>query len=288
MADSSKSKKPDSKTSGVGFQKLDNEADSKTSESSNSEKSAEPTAANKKPEPEVPTESISISPVTSSEPAKAETKPEVAPTPKPPEPKSEPVSATQPNVEPKPEPVNVVKPPAETKAEPISASMHPPEVKPEQMSAPMNPPEVKPEPINVVKPPAETKAEPLTTAPTVPVISEAPETVETSQLDVQVIKEKVLHFISDLPEIFSNFFGEYQRPLWTVVGFVLIIVTIKALVGVLDSINDIPLVESTLEIVGMGYSGWFVYRYLLRSENRQELLAKFQSWKAEFLGREDS
>lgn len=275
MTDSSKSKKPDSKTSGVGFQKLDNEADSKTSESSQSEKSAEPTAANKKPEPEVPTESISISPVTSEEPVKAETKPEVAPTPKPPEPKPEPVSATQPAVEPKPEPVNVVKPPAEIKAEPINASMNPPEVKPEPKSTPMNnPPEVKPEP--------------PTTAPTVPVISEAPETVETSQLDVQAVKEKVLHFISDLPETFSNFFGEYQRPLWTVVGIVLILVTFKALVGVLDSINDVPLVESTLEIVGMGYSGWFIYRYLLRSESRQELLAKFQSWKAEFLGQEDS
>ena len=221
MTDSSKSKKNTSNTQGVGFQKSDNPADSKASEFSQSEKAPEMTDANKvepkKSEPEVPTESISVSPVAPEESVK---------------------------------------------------------------------PEPKPEPINVVKPPAETKAEP--TAPTVPAISEAPETVEPPQFDIQAVKDRVLNVISDLPEAFGNFFSEYQRPLWTVVGIILIVVTAKALVGVLDSINDVPLVKSTLEIVGMGYSVWFVYRYLLRSENRQELLAKFQSWKAEFLGQEDS
>ena len=277
MTDSSKSKKNTSNTQGVGFQKSDNPADSKASESFQSENAPEMTDANKvepkKSEPEVPTESISVSPVAPEEP-------------KPPEPKSEPASATQPEVTPKPEPINVVKPPAETKAEPTGQPAKPPEVKPEPIRASMNPPEVKPEPVNVVKPPAETKAEP--TAPTVPAISEAPETVEPPQFDIQAVKDRVLNVISDLPEAFGNFFSEYQRPLWTVVGIILIVVTAKALVGVLDSINDVPLVKSTLEIVGMGYSIWFVYRYLLRSENRQELLAKFQSWKAEFLGQEDS
>ncbi|WP_413164594.1 CAAD domain-containing protein [Capilliphycus salinus ALCB114379] len=286
MTDSSK--KQTSKTQGVGFQKTDNEPESKASESSQAEKAPEMTDAKKtepkKSEPEVPTESISVSPVAADEPVKPE-----VPSPKPPEPKSEPVSATQPEVAPKPEPVSAVKLNAETKAEPVNMVKPPTEeTKPQPMSDSMKPPEVKPEPINVVKPPAETKAEP-TTAPTVPVIvEEEPAMLETSQFDIQALKDKVVNVISDLPEAFSNFFSEYQRPLWTVVGIILIIITAKALVGVLDSVNDVPLVKSTLEIVGMGYSVWFVYRYLLRSETRQELLAKFQSWKAEFLGEEDS
>ena len=142
------------------------------------------------------------------------------------------------------------------------------------------------EPINVVKPPAEIKMEP-TTAPSVPVIVvEEPAVVETSQFDVQVIKDKVLYWISDLPENLREFFGEYQRPLLTVLGIVVIMVTAKGLVGVLDSINDVPLVKSTLEIVGIGYSGWFIYRYLLRAETRQELLAKLQSFKDEVVGKD--
>ena len=288
MTDSSK--KPTSKTQGVGFQKSDSKPESAASGASKPDQSLEPADANKSKPDEVPTESISVSPVTP-EPEKPETQPEAQ---SPPAPKPEPVSATQPAVEPKPEPANVVKPPAETKAEPANAPK-PEEPKPIAepiAAASMKPPEVKPEPINVVKPPAEIKAEPAAPAPVVPaIVAEEPvalETVETVQFDVEAVKDKVLKVISDLPAAFSNFFSEYQRPLWTVVGIVLIIVTAKALVGVLDSINDVPLVKSTLEIVGIGYSGWFVYRYLLRSESRQELLAKFRAWKAEFLGEEDS
>jgi len=259
MTDSSKSQKPTSPTQGVGFQKLDNQAES-ASQSSTSEQSAKPTDA-KKPEPEVPTESISISPVTADEPVKAEAKPA-----EPPKPEPEPVKADI-----KPE---------------VPATPEPPKPTPEPVSATQPAVQPKLEPINVVKPPAEIKMEP-TTAPSVPVIVvEEPAIVETSQFDVQVIKDKVLYWISDLPENLREFFGEYQRPLLTVVGIVVIMVTAKGLVGVLDSINDVPLVKSTLEIVGIGYSGWFIYRYLLRAETRQELLAKLQSFKDEVVGKD--
>ncbi len=292
MTDSSKSQKPNSKTQGVGFQKLDNQAESTPSESS-----AKPAEA-KKPEPEVPTESISISPVTP-EPKKAEAKP--------PEPQPEPVKAKEPEIQvppqpPAPEPeltkaevqpeIPVTPKPPAPQPEPTKAEVQPEvpvtpkpiEPKLEPISATQPSVLSKPEPINVVKPPAEIKMEPTKT-PSVPVVVEEP-TVETSQFDVQAIKDKVIYTISNLPENFSKFFGEYQRPLLTVTGIIVIIITAKALVGVLDSINDVPLVESTLEIVGMGYSGWFVYRYLLRSETRQELLSKFESLKEDVLGKD--
>ena len=303
MTDSSKSQKPTSPTQGVGFQKLDNQAES-ASQSSTSEQSAKPTDA-KKPEPEVPTESISISPVTADEPVKAEAKPaeppkpepepvkaeakpEVPATPEPPKPEPEPVKAeAKPEVPATPEPPKPTPEPVKADIKPeVPATPEPPKPEPEPVSATQPAVQPKLEPINVVKPPAEIKMEP-TTAPSVPVIVvEEPAIVETSQFDVQVIKDKVLYWISDLPENLREFFGEYQRPLLTVVGIVVIMVTAKGLVGVLDSINDVPLVKSTLEIVGIGYSGWFIYRYLLRAETRQELLAKLQSFKDEVVGKD--
>jgi glutamyl-tRNA synthetase len=298
MTDSSKSQKPTSPTQGVGFQKLDNQAES-GSQSSTSEQSAKPTDA-KKPEPEVPTESISISPVTADEPVKAEAKPAEPPKPEPepvkaeakpaepPKPEPEPVKAdVKPEVPATPEPPKPAPEPVKADIKPeVPVTSKPPEPKPEPVSATQPAVQPKLEPINVVKPPAEIKMEP-TTAPSVPVIVvEEPAIVETSQFDVQVIKDKVLYWISDLPENLREFFGEYQRPLLTVVGIVVIMVTAKGLVGVLDSINDVPLVKSTLEIVGIGYSGWFIYRYLLRAETRQELLAKLQSFKDEVVGKD--
>jgi glutamyl-tRNA synthetase len=298
MTDSSKSQKPTSPTQGVGFQKLDNQAES-ASQSSTSEQSAKPTDA-KKPEPEVPTESISISPVTADEPVKAEAKPAEPPKPEPepvkaeakpaepPKPEPEPVKAeAKPEVPATPEPPKPEPEPVKADIKPeVPATPEPPKPTPEPVSATQPAVQPKLEPINVVKPPAEIKMEP-TTAPSVPVIVvEEPAIVETSQFDVQVIKDKVLYWISDLPENLREFFGEYQRPLLTVVGIVVIMVTAKGLVGVLDSINDVPLVKSTLEIVGIGYSGWFIYRYLLRAETRQELLAKLQSFKDEVVGKD--
>ncbi|MDY7021447.1 MAG: CAAD domain-containing protein, partial [Cyanobacteriota bacterium] len=294
MTDSSKSKKPTSKTSGLVFQKNDDQTDAKAS--SPSETSPKPTEP-KQPEPEVPTESISIS-LDTSEPAKAEAQPVVAPSPKAPEPKPEPAKAeTEPVVapsaktpEPEPAPKITTDPPMmePPKPEPESSApkittdppmMEPPKPEPESSA-----PKITTDP-PMIKPPEIAKPEPTTTQP-VPTMIQEPETIESSELDLQSIKDKVLKVISDLPENFSNFFGEYQRPLWTVVGIILIIVTMKALVGVLDSINDIPFVKFTLELVGMGYTGWFVYRYLLRSETRQELLANLQSYKDEVVGKD--
>ncbi|XP_025819868.1 protein CURVATURE THYLAKOID 1A, chloroplastic-like isoform X2 [Panicum hallii] len=39
-----------------------------------------------------------------------------------------------------------------------------------------------------------------------------------------------------------------------------------------------------LELVGLGYSGWFVYRYLLFQENRKELANNFDALKKRITG----
>ena len=39
-----------------------------------------------------------------------------------------------------------------------------------------------------------------------------------------------------------------------------------------------------MEIVGLGYSGWFVWRYLLKASNRKELLGEFDALKNQVFG----
>jgi len=55
---------------------------------------------------------------------------------------------------------------------------------------------------------------------------------------------------------------------------------------VLDSINDIPLLAPVFELVGIGYTAWFVYRYLLKVETRKELAQEFNSLKGEVVGQD--
>ncbi|GMN33950.1 hypothetical protein TIFTF001_004429 [Ficus carica] len=58
----------------------------------------------------------------------------------------------------------------------------------------------------------------------------------------------------------------------------------SAVVGAVDSI---PLFPKLLEIVGLGYTAWFTYRYLLFKKNREELFARFEELKEEIIGSDE-
>ncbi|KAH7431061.1 hypothetical protein KP509_08G028200 [Ceratopteris richardii] len=53
---------------------------------------------------------------------------------------------------------------------------------------------------------------------------------------------------------------------------------------IVGAVNSVPLLPKILELVGLGYSGWFVYRYLLFKENRKELAVEIEELKAKITG----
>lgn len=93
-------------------------------------------------------------------------------------------------------------------------------------------------------------------------------------------------FVSTLPDYVGNFFNQYKQPLIIVGAFLAAIVTIKVVLAVLDALNDIPLVAPTFELIGIGYSAWFVYRYLLKANTRSELTSEITTLKSQVLGKE--
>lgn len=106
----------------------------------------------------------------------------------------------------------------------------------------------------------------------------------TSQ-QVQEIWAKISSVLGDLPEYVSDFFKSYQRPLITVGLIFGAIVSAKLVLAMLGAINEIPLLSPTFELIGLGYSVWFIYRYLLRASNRQELISDFNGLKDQVLGK---
>jgi CAAD domains of cyanobacterial aminoacyl-tRNA synthetase len=111
-------------------------------------------------------------------------------------------------------------------------------------------------------------------------------TPETSTAQLQDIKNQVVTILSELPDYLSNFFAEYQKPIVTVGLIVASGITIKVTLGVLNTLNDVPLVAPFFELVGIGYTAWFVYRYMLKNSTRQELLTEITSLKEQVLGKE--
>lgn len=109
----------------------------------------------------------------------------------------------------------------------------------------------------------------------------------TTQSQEQWVKygEQVSGFLATLPDYLGGFFNTYKQPLITVGLIVAALVTVKIVLAILDALNDIPLVAPTFELIGIGYSAWFVYRYLLKASNRQELTHEIESLKTQVVGK---
>ena len=118
-----------------------------------------------------------------------------------------------------------------------------------------------------------------------PGVMTAVTTTETPTEQFQDLKNQVVTILSELPAYVSSFFANYQKPLITV-GLILAGgISVKVLLGVLGALNDVPLVAPVFELIGMGYTGWFVYRYLLKASNRQELLTEVDAFKEQVVGK---
>ncbi|KAB2595795.1 protein CURVATURE THYLAKOID 1A [Pyrus ussuriensis x Pyrus communis] len=55
---------------------------------------------------------------------------------------------------------------------------------------------------------------------------------------------------------------------------------------VVGAVNSVPLLPKVLELVGLGYTGWFVYRYLLFKSSRKELATDIEALKKKIAGTE--
>ncbi|WP_152964810.1 CAAD domain-containing protein [Limnoraphis robusta] len=108
---------------------------------------------------------------------------------------------------------------------------------------------------------------------------------QTTMTQFDEIKAKVVEVLAELPAYVSGFFGEYQKPIITILLIIAAIVSVRVLFAVIDALNDIPLLAPTFELIGMGYSAWFIYRYLLRASNRQELSQEIQAFWEQISGK---
>ena len=105
----------------------------------------------------------------------------------------------------------------------------------------------------------------------------AKETFETIQAEAPGVFEEVT---SAVPAFFNQ-----NRQLLINLGliFLAFVVTKLAFAGI-NAIDDLPLVTPLLKVVGLFYVVKFIWNYLLREQDREKLVAKFNKTKAEVLG----
>ncbi|WP_267384448.1 CAAD domain-containing protein [Cyanobacterium sp. uoEpiScrs1] len=96
--------------------------------------------------------------------------------------------------------------------------------------------------------------------------------------------EPLVDLLSNASDYIGQWFNTY-RQLLTTLGIVLLaIISVKIIVAVLGAISDIPLLAPVLQLVGLTHTAWFVWRYLWKASNRQELIAEFDALKNQIFG----
>jgi CAAD domains of cyanobacterial aminoacyl-tRNA synthetase len=90
--------------------------------------------------------------------------------------------------------------------------------------------------------------------------------------------------LAELPTYVGQIYNSNKSAVITLGLFFGIIVGVKLTLAILSAINEIPLLAPTFELVGIGYTSWFVYRYLLQASTRKELTDEIDSFKSEVLG----
>lgn len=109
-----------------------------------------------------------------------------------------------------------------------------------------------------------------------------------SNNQLQIVSSKVSNFLAQLPEYIGRFYQDYKLPIITFALLVTAVITLRVVLALLNAVNTIPLVNPFLEIVGLCYTIWFTFRYLLQASTRQELAAEISSLKKQIVGTQDS
>jgi hypothetical protein len=102
---------------------------------------------------------------------------------------------------------------------------------------------------------------------------------------VKQVWDKVSALLGDLPDYVTEFIQRYRRPIVTVGLIIAAFIAVKLVLALLGAVNDVPLLAPTFELIGLIYSGWFLYRYLLKASNRQELLGDIAAIRDQVLGK---
>uniref|UniRef100_B8HWG6 Cyanobacterial aminoacyl-tRNA synthetase CAAD domain-containing protein n=1 Tax=Cyanothece sp. (strain PCC 7425 / ATCC 29141) TaxID=395961 RepID=B8HWG6_CYAP4 len=131
--------------------------------------------------------------------------------------------------------------------------------------------------------------EPTVTAdlpsPTPTVVSEPTAIAPASRPQISSTLQNIDLNLDQFQDWINTYSGPAARILVILVSVLLTLILISSL---LNAINFIPLLSASLKLIGLGYTIWFVRRYLLFAANRQELAARYQAWRQRIAGNLDS
>ncbi|XP_057454943.1 protein CURVATURE THYLAKOID 1B, chloroplastic-like [Lotus japonicus] len=102
----------------------------------------------------------------------------------------------------------------------------------------------------------------------------------TGETSAEVDTTELPEFVKNLQETWDKVDDKYA------VGSVVVasVLALWASTGLLSAIDKLPLIPGVLELVGIGYTGWFAYKNLVFKPDREDLLQKIKGTYDEIIG----
>ena len=91
--------------------------------------------------------------------------------------------------------------------------------------------------------------------------------------------------MGEIPTNVAQTYKRFQTPIVSIVLLFTIAILIKILIAVFSALNEIPLVQPMLELIGGGYVVWFTLRYLLKGSTREELGIQINTFIEQFMNK---
>jgi CAAD domains of cyanobacterial aminoacyl-tRNA synthetase len=109
--------------------------------------------------------------------------------------------------------------------------------------------------------------------------------LSTNDLGITDMTKQATEFLATLPKELQQFYANNKSAVTTLGIIFGSIIGLKLTLAVLSAVNEIPLLAPIFEMVGIGYTTWFVWRYLFKAETRGELTGRFDDLKSGIFGK---
>ncbi|KAG5251625.1 hypothetical protein OIU76_007849 [Salix suchowensis] len=105
-------------------------------------------------------------------------------------------------------------------------------------------------------------------------------TMATGEVPVQVASTELPEIVMTVQEAWDRVEDKYAVSSLVVAGGV----ALWGSAGFISAIERLPLIPGVLELVGIGYTGWFAYKNLVFKPDREALIAKIKDTYKEVTG----
>ena len=92
------------------------------------------------------------------------------------------------------------------------------------------------------------------------------------------------NFIDNVPDYIKYFWSAYKRVIFVFIYALLVLLIFVIITTIIKALDGLPLIATFFQSVGILYTMWFSFRYIITAEKRRELISNFNELKKNVIG----